>query len=68
MTKALPEFSVEAKVTVLTSVYIVAEDMADAVEKAKALDVLDFVKVKGDHNDSKLQVVGVSSKNGWMIE
>jgi hypothetical protein len=52
-------FSVFGKLTLDISVDIGAESLADAVDKAKALDVDDFVEILGSYNDGALVVEGV---------
>jgi hypothetical protein len=55
----LQEFYVEATVKIQTNAIVRAASLAEAVEKAKALDATDFVTILGDYQDGALVVTGV---------
>ena len=52
-------YSVMAKVVVDTDVEISAPSLEEALIKARKLDIHDFVKILGSHNDSGVEVKGV---------
>lgn len=54
-------FSVGAKCWMETDVEILADTMEEALEQARALNVLDFVTPAGNHNDSSFIINSVFS-------
>lgn len=53
-------FSVSADVRLWTSINVEANTLEDALQKARDLKVTDFIDIPGEHNDSQLEIVGVS--------
>lgn len=68
MTKAMPEFEVQARITVIASVSIVAKDLTEAIEKSKTMRETEFIKIKGGYLDGTHSIIGVSSKDGWQFD
>jgi len=60
MAKRLKTYRVEALVKVWTEVRVRAESLDQALTIAPALDMSRFVRVRGDHLDSALEIRGVS--------
>jgi hypothetical protein len=56
--KKQKEFLVTAKLTIDTNRAVLADDLAEAVEKSKNLVITDFVDILGDHNDSTVEITG----------
>jgi len=56
--KTLETFDISAKLKLEVSVQIEAKDFYEAVEKAKELDVSDFVEAVGDMDD--FEIIGFS--------
>lgn len=54
----LKMFSITAKISLDTSLVIYATSLEEAVAKSSTLDIHDFVKILGDHNDSETIVRG----------
>lgn len=54
MRKTMKTFNVCAEVKVEVNLKIEASSYQDALNKAKELDILDFVDIKGDYNDGEL--------------
>jgi hypothetical protein len=52
-------YDVHAQVWLDTSVPVSAGSLDEAVQRAKNMKIQDFVRIKGNHNDSKVKVVGV---------
>jgi hypothetical protein len=50
-------FQVSAQIHVETTRDITADSMEDALAQARKFDVLDFVELSGEHNDSSHEIV-----------
>lgn len=59
------EFSVTARVTVIASINIAAENFQDAVAAARDLDVTDFVTIDGEYIDGRIQIAQVGKSRYW---
>ena len=53
----LRRFTVQSWVTVLVGLPINAESFEHAMEQAKKLDTLDYVKIKGEYSDGKAPLI-----------
>jgi len=60
--KSLKEFYIGARITLSTDCVISAASMEEALEKAKTLDIHDFVTLLGNHNDSSLEIDSIFVK------
>jgi len=59
------EFSVTARIIVITSIPVVAASLEEAVAKSKGFDTTDFIEIPGEHCDSSCEVVAVSNNADW---
>lgn len=66
--KTTKSFTVNAVVKVWTHAVINAETLEDAVVKARELTVHDFVRVNGDHLDSRLRITGVDDTDWESVD
>lgn len=56
----MKKFTAAGRVTVEVGLEIEAADLTEALEKAKALKLEDFITILGEHNDSSaLKIVSV---------
>ena len=63
MAKKLNTYSIYAVVKLDLAIAIQANDLDDALKRSKELEISDFCDIKGDHNDSELQLRGVFDDN-----
>ena len=66
--KSPPKFTVEARVVVITSQTISADSFEDALAKAQAMKVEDFVEVIGEHHDSSIRISSVGADGMWRTD
>ena len=57
--KTNKRFLIGAKITVETDYTVVAETLEEAVQKARTLELTDFIEIHGNHNDSSLNITSV---------
>lgn len=57
-------FYVEARIGLCVGVEIMATSLDDAIEKAKGMELRQFVEILGNHNDSTFAISGVFAGGG----
>ena len=62
--RKLEEFIITANLKLQVDITISAVSLEDAVQKSQALDVSDFVNIKGEYNDGTLKITGAYSPEG----
>jgi hypothetical protein len=57
-------YYVEGRIGLCVGVEVYAKSLEEAVEKAKTLELGDFVDILGEHNDSNFEISGVFKADG----
>lgn len=52
-------YNVQARLWLDTAIDVQAASLDAAIGVSKNLSITDFITIKGDHNDSKMRVIGV---------
>lgn len=68
MKKTLETYSVTAKLELIVSVDIKAENLTDALLSSGKLDEHDFVKILGEYFDGGCEIVSVTYNDGYKLK